>query len=129
MVIEWLDFRVQPELREKFIKEDDRIWTPVLADADGFLSKEIWLDPKFSDRIFFVIRWQTREQWFSVSPKLLAETEAKFLSAMGFGSYEMLEGKEYRIEASADGYMMDGIDFTTIAVSYTHLTLPTIYSV
>ena len=97
MVIEWLDFRVKPELREKFIKEDERIWTAALAGADGFLGKEIWLDPQSRDRIFLVIRWQTREQWFSVSPELLAETDAKFLSVMGEGSYEMLEGKEYQI--------------------------------
>lgn len=53
MVIEWLGFRVEPKLREKFIEEDEKIWTPVLADADGFLGKEIWIAPGQSDRVFF----------------------------------------------------------------------------
>ncbi|VEP18972.1 conserved hypothetical protein [Hyella patelloides LEGE 07179] len=97
MVIEWLGFRVEPKLREKFIEEDEKIWTPVLADADGFLGKEIWIAPGQSDRVFLIIRWQTREQWKAVPMELLVETEAKFMSAMGKGSYEMLESKEYQI--------------------------------
>lgn len=97
MVIEWLGFRVEPELREKFIAEDEKIWTPVLAASPGFLGKETWIEPGMSDRVYFVIRWQTREQWKAVPVKLLEETEAKFMSAMGQGNYEMLESKEYQI--------------------------------
>ena len=97
MVIEWLGFRVKPELREKFIVEDEKIWTPVLAASPGFLGKEVWIAPGVEDRVYFVIRWQTREQWKAVSMELLVETEAKFMSAMGKGNYKMLESKEYQI--------------------------------
>jgi hypothetical protein len=31
MVIEWLKFRIQPEIREKFIEQDQAIWTKTLA--------------------------------------------------------------------------------------------------
>lgn len=97
MVIEWLGFQVKPELREKFIKEDEKIWTAVLSQADGFLGKEIWITPDASDRIYLVIRWQTRDQWKAVPINLLQETEAKFLDAMGQNSYQMIEVKEYQI--------------------------------
>ena len=97
MVIEWLSFRVEPELREEFIKKDKAIWTATLSQQAGFLSKEVWIDPAKSDRLYLVIRWQTREQWKSVPLELLAETDAKFMSAMGQGNYEMLESKEYQI--------------------------------
>ena len=97
VVIEWLGFSVKPELREKFIAKDEQIWTPVLRDADGFLSKETWLDPASEDRIYLVIRWQTREQWKAVPMDLLEETEAKFSAAMGADTYEAIEFKEYQI--------------------------------
>ena len=97
MVIEWLGFQVVPELREKFIAEDEKIWTPVLADSDGFLGKEIWLDPSLEDRIYLVIRWQTLEQWKAVPVQLLRETEAKFSSVMGQDSYQMIESKGYQM--------------------------------
>jgi uncharacterized protein (TIGR03792 family) len=97
MVIEWLGFQVLPELREKFIAEDEKIWTAILSQADGFLGKEIWLAPEKSDRLFMIIRWQTRQQWKAVPIELLQETEAKFMAAMGKDNYQMIESKEYQI--------------------------------
>jgi uncharacterized protein (TIGR03792 family) len=97
MVIEWLGFQIKPELREKFIQEDEKIWTAVLSKADGFLGKEIWIEPAQSDRIFLIVRWQTREQWKAVPIDLLQETEAKFMAVMGQNSYQMIETKEYQI--------------------------------
>ena len=35
--------------------------------------------------------------------------------AGGMYKFNLLEGKSYRIEASADGYMMEGMDFSTVA--------------
>ena len=97
MVIEWLSFRVKPELREEFIQKDAAIWTATLSQQEGFLSKEVWIDPAKSDRLYLVIRWQTRQQWKAVPLELLAQTDAKFMSAMGKDNYEMLESKEYQI--------------------------------
>jgi uncharacterized protein (TIGR03792 family) len=97
MVIEWLGFQVLPELREKFIAEDEKIWTAVLSGADGFLGKEIWIEPEKSDRLSLIIRWQTRQQWKAVPIELLQEAEAKFMAVMGKDSYQMIESKEYQI--------------------------------
>jgi uncharacterized protein (TIGR03792 family) len=97
MVIEWLGFEVKPELREQFITEDEKIWTPVLADSDGFLGKEIWIDPGSENRIYLIIRWQTQEQWNAVPNDLLRKTETEFLAAMGEGNYQMLESKAYQV--------------------------------
>ena len=97
MVIEWLNFWVEPELREKFITEDQQIWTPALATQDGFLGKEIWLNPESSDRLFLVIRWQTKQQWNAVPRELLDQTEAKFSQAMGNDNYKLLDVDEYQV--------------------------------
>jgi uncharacterized protein (TIGR03792 family) len=96
MVIEWLVFQVVPEAREKFIEQDEAIWTAALSTYPGFLSKEIWIEPQRSDRITIVIRWQTREQWKSVPQDVLAATESKFAKAMG-KTYKMIDTAEYQI--------------------------------
>lgn len=97
MVIEWLKFNVNPELRERFVEQDQAIWTKTLSQQPGFLGKEIWINPANPEEIILVIRWQTREQWKAIAPELLAETEKLFQQAMGKDTYEMLETKELHI--------------------------------
>ncbi|HHP7231807.1 MAG TPA: TIGR03792 family protein [Xenococcaceae cyanobacterium] len=97
MVIEWLVFQVAAAAREKFIEQDRAIWTPVLANAAGFLGKEIWLEPNKSDRLTVVIRWQTRQQWKAVPTDILEATEQKFAQAMGDDRYEIIEAAEYQV--------------------------------
>ena len=98
MIIEWLGFAVKPQLREKFVTQDREIWTPIIAKAAGFLGKEVWYDPARSDRVFMIIRWQSREQWKAISPSLLEETEQQFALAMGADNYQMIESKEYQLQ-------------------------------
>ena len=99
MVIEWLKFRVDPESREKFIQQDDAIWTAALSTYPGFLGKEVWIDPIEPDGVIFTIRWQTREQWKSIPAKDLVEIEQQFSTAMKKMNidYKMIESKEYQI--------------------------------
>ena len=97
MVIEWLEFRVIPEFREKFIRVDREIWTTTLEKYPGFLGKEVWLAPNQVDRLFLVIRWQTREQWKSVPQETLVQAEQEFAQQMGKNNYKLLRGKEYQV--------------------------------
>ncbi|MEB3311384.1 MAG: TIGR03792 family protein [Snowella sp.] len=97
MVIEWLKFKVDPEVRERFVEQDQAIWTKTLSQQPGFLGKEIWINPTLPNEIVLVIRWQTREQWKAIAPELLAETERKFHQVMGNDTYEMLEAQEHHI--------------------------------
>ncbi len=96
MVIEWLKFRVAAELREEFIVQDEAIWTNMLAQYPGFLGKEIWLNPQQADEVVMVIRWQSREQWFTIPQADLESTEQQFNQALG-GNYDMVETKEYQV--------------------------------
>lgn len=97
MVIEWLEFKVTPKLREKFIQLDREIWTATLEQYPGFLGKEIWLNPNENDSLFIVIHWQTREQWKSVPQDILLQTETEFARHMDKKDYKLLRGKEYHI--------------------------------
>ncbi len=97
MVIEWLRFQVDPDLRDRFIQVDDAIWTSALATNAGFLGKEVWLSPTQSDEVVLVIRWRSREDWKAVPAKILEETEKSFAQALGKGSYMLVETKEYQV--------------------------------
>lgn len=66
MVIEWLRFRVKPELREAFIQKDEEVWGARAKEIQGYLGKEVWIDPKTSD-VILVIRWENIEAWQSIS--------------------------------------------------------------
>ena len=98
MIIEWLGFTVKPQLRDKFIVQDQKIWTPILANVPGFLGKEIWFDPARNDRVFIIVRWQSREQWKAISHLVLEETEERFALAIGADNYQMIESQEYQLQ-------------------------------
>lgn len=97
MVIEWLEFKVKPQFREKFVQIDREIWTTTLEQYPGFLGKEVWLDPNKVDRLYLVIRWQTREQWKSVPQSVLVQTEQEFAQQMGKNNYKSVGMKEYQL--------------------------------
>ena len=97
MVIEWLKFRVSPEVREKFVQKDEQIWTKFLSQYPGFLSKEVWISPKVSDEVIVVIRWQSLEKWKSIPEELSIQVEVKFAQAMGEDQYEMIENLKYQV--------------------------------
>jgi uncharacterized protein (TIGR03792 family) len=96
MVIEWLTFQVAPENREAFIKVDSEIWTAALSQCPGYISKEVWISPEQDDQVIFIVRWQTREQWKSISEDWLEEVTARFNKAVDF-PHKMLESKEYQV--------------------------------
>jgi len=96
MVIEWLKIEVPPEIREKFIQKDTEIWTAFLATCPGFLGKEVWLNPNDPTGLTLVIRWETRENWKSISSERLQQVEEQFDQAMG-DSYPIIDSAEYQV--------------------------------
>lgn len=99
MVVEWLKFRVDAEGREQFIQKDEVIWTAALSAYPGFMGKEVWIEPNAPEKVIFVIRWQTREQWKSIPIKDLLAIEQDFAQVMGKMKiqYKMTESKEFQI--------------------------------
>jgi uncharacterized protein (TIGR03792 family) len=97
MVIEWLKFRVTPELREKFVQKDDEIWTATLSQYPGFLSKEVWISPDQLDEVITIIHWESMEAWKSVPQDVLEATDARFNQAMGAGNQRIDEAARYQV--------------------------------
>ncbi len=96
MVIELLKFQVSPEVREKFIQKDEEIWTKFLASCQGFLGKEVWINPHTPSEVILVIHWENRELWKSISQISLAQTQAKFEQEVG-QYYPIQECLEYQV--------------------------------
>jgi len=96
MVIEWLKFCVDPQVRERFIQADAEIWMAFLETYPGFLEKEVWLDPRDRAQLILIVRSDSLERWKAVPSDALAATEAQFARAMGH-TYEMLEVGEYQV--------------------------------
>ena len=97
MVIEWLKFRISPNLREEFLELDQQIWTEKLKTYPGFLGKEVWLNPKRLDEVVILIRWQTREEWKSIPQEEIDQIEKQFNQKMQETNYQMIESLEYQV--------------------------------
>lgn len=97
MVIEWLKFIVTPELREKFVQQDDEIWTATLSQYPGFLRKEVWISPDRLDEVVVVIHWDSMEAWKSVPQDVLDQTDARFTAAMGQGNQRIDQAARYQV--------------------------------
>jgi uncharacterized protein (TIGR03792 family) len=97
MVIEWLRVVVTPALRERYIQTDAEIWTAALSRYRGFLGKEVWINPTDIAEVVLVIRWATREDWKSIPEEELAEIEREFNAAMGEGTHQIVESREYQV--------------------------------
>ena len=96
MVIEWLKFRVTPELREEFIEQEDLIWTKLLEKYPGFLGKEIWLNPEVPEEVIVVIHWQTITQWKAIPQDVINETDERFQKVLG-DNYKLVESSGYQV--------------------------------
>ncbi|MBE9223302.1 TIGR03792 family protein [Cyanobacterium stanieri LEGE 03274] len=95
MVIEWLKFRVCPSHHGFFLEQDRLIWTRNLKNYQGFVDKQIWINPDCEDEIIFVITWASRDLWKAIPVESLKFIESKFKVAMGNISFEMIESREF----------------------------------
>ncbi|NJL01096.1 MAG: TIGR03792 family protein [Spirulinaceae cyanobacterium RM2_2_10] len=107
MVIEWLQFRIAPEQRDRFLQADAEIWTATLAEYDGFLGKEVWLNPEQADEVTMVIRWQTRADWSAVPADVLKATDARMAERLGYPP-EIIAASEYTVSRWEPYSLADG---------------------
>jgi uncharacterized protein (TIGR03792 family) len=96
VVIEFLKFKVDPDLREAYIQKDAEIWTTALAKYPGFLGKEVWINPHDSTEVIFVIHWETKKHWQAIPTEDLEAIEQRFKQAVG-NCYEFVEFGEYQV--------------------------------
>lgn len=96
MVVEWLKVRVPREQQPMYLEADARIWTPVLASQPGFLEKHVWRDMTDPDALILVIHWETLAQWKAIPGDVLAQTDARFVAALG-QRFAFLEERTFEV--------------------------------
>ena len=99
-MIEWLKFKVPEQLRETFIQKEAEIWTPVVANSPGFVSKEIWINPSETTELIITIRWSDRHLQAGIPSDVVERTEAEFYRQMD-GNYQLVESGEYQVRKVA----------------------------
>jgi uncharacterized protein (TIGR03792 family) len=76
MVVEELQFEVDPADREEFLRVEEKIWTGFLATCDGFVRKEVWVPEDDLGRVIVMIWWNTMEQWKTITMQQCDEVDA-----------------------------------------------------
>ncbi|QLE55699.1 TIGR03792 family protein [Nostoc sp. TCL26-01] len=97
MVIEFLKFKVDPNLRENYIQKDAEIWTAALAEYPGFLGKEVWINPDDPTEVIFLIRWTTLELLQAIPTSDAEKIEQRFAQAVGH-THELVQSGVYQVQ-------------------------------
>ncbi len=95
IAIEWLRIQVNPLQREQYLQIDAEIWTSALTKYPGFIDKTVWLNPNNEAEVIIIIRWASREQWFSIPRAELETIQQRFDQAFPF-KYRIQEVREYQ---------------------------------
>ena len=95
VAIEWLRIKVDPAQRQQYLQKDAEIWTPALKRYPGFIDKTVWLTPDNDAEVIIIVRWTSREQWFSIPEADLDAIQQRFDKAFPF-KYRIKEVREYQ---------------------------------
>jgi uncharacterized protein (TIGR03792 family) len=94
MIIEFLKVQVTPSYRQKYIELEQQIWTADLLQCEGFINKEVWLDPENLSILYIRILWNSREQWKAISPEHIKKLDTVLTEHLG-SVWQIVESKEY----------------------------------
>jgi uncharacterized protein (TIGR03792 family) len=72
MVVEFLTFQVEDDLRAEWMEADERTWSRYLAQRPGFLSKQLWVERDHPGEVHAVIVWSDWESWQKVPHEEIA---------------------------------------------------------
>jgi uncharacterized protein (TIGR03792 family) len=94
MIIEFLKVQVAPSYRRKYIELEKQIWSSYLSQCEGFVNKEVWLDPEDDSIVQIRILWNSKAQWKALPPEQLKELDATLTKQIG-SVWQIVESKEY----------------------------------
>ena len=91
LAIEWLEFQVDANERDAFLKRDREVWTAALQQQPGFLHKSVLLSPTDPKFVGFVIYWASREAWDAFPEDAIVELDRQMQPT----SAVLVRGLEY----------------------------------
>jgi len=94
-VVEVLEFRIEPELLDRWLEIERDVWTGFLVGRPGFVHKQVWTDADDPGAVSVVIWWATREQWKRITAAQVAAVDARMGPWFRAGSL-----REHRVRAA-----------------------------
>jgi uncharacterized protein (TIGR03792 family) len=77
MVIEELQFEVDPADRVQWLEVEEAVWTRFLEAQDGFIRKERWLHDANPRIVSVMIWWATTAQWKRITVEQVDAVDAE----------------------------------------------------
>ncbi|MCR9254408.1 MAG: TIGR03792 family protein [bacterium] len=89
--VEYLVFEVNPSKVKEFTQLEHEIWSQMLSEYPGFISKEIWLNEDKPSEVTVIIYWESVKLWKSVPEDAIMGSIRKFDEAIGAENYKLVE--------------------------------------
>jgi uncharacterized protein (TIGR03792 family) len=77
MVVEFLTFDVEPEIREAWMEMEERLWSRYLEQRPGFIRKQLWVEMSNPAQVHAMIEWESYELWHSIPDEDIARVDAE----------------------------------------------------
>jgi uncharacterized protein (TIGR03792 family) len=108
MIIEFLKVKVKPGYRQQYMEAERKIWSAYLSQCEGFINKEVWLDPEDESILQIRILWNSKAQWKALPPKQLQELDVALTEQIG-SVWQIVESQEflYVSSISQDAAVLD----------------------
>lgn len=90
-IVENLEFQIQNDKIEDFLKNDYEIWTKFLSKQPGFLRKETWISKEKIGNIKTIVHWENLNCWKNIKSADLIQNENKFNQKMKHGIIKNFE--------------------------------------
>jgi uncharacterized protein (TIGR03792 family) len=77
MIVEFLQFRIQPGHRSHFLERNERLWTPALRTQPGFVRREILASADEPDAVIILVYWDSHAEMQAFPVQLQASLDAQ----------------------------------------------------
>jgi uncharacterized protein (TIGR03792 family) len=77
MIVEFLTFDVDADIRAEWLEADARTWTRYLESRPGFISKQLWVQHGTPDQVHAIIMWSNVESWLRTPQEEIAALDSQ----------------------------------------------------
>jgi uncharacterized protein (TIGR03792 family) len=91
MVIEFLTFDVDPEIRERWMEVDEQTWSRFLEQQTGFVSKQLWIEQGTPEQVHAIVVWTDEATWKSIPLEEIERVDASMGEWLRVGKMKVFD--------------------------------------
>jgi uncharacterized protein (TIGR03792 family) len=95
MIVEFLTFDVEADVRAEWMEVDARTWTRYLENRPGFISKQLWVQRGTPHQVHAIIMWSDLDSWHAIPHEEMAALDAEmgaFFRVSTVRAYDVIGG-------------------------------------